>query len=339
MAIRYLEASNTYQVYWNNPITHKRESKNFPTKKQAKKENSQILYRLKYNPESFKHVEKYTLSEVLSLYLKEKQLSRKSEECLYAALKPSFSLLEGKDIVSITKEDLEAVKASYVANTDISSATVHTRLARLKTLLNYAVERNLIPSITFPKIPSPRYQQFVPPSTEEIKKLLDVAPNHIQRVIVIGAYLGVRIGSCELFKLTWDDVDFTKNVLKVHGSNKNPNALVRDVPIKESLIPVFIKWKEQDEGIPYLINYKGKPVKSIKHAWSTTLKQAGITRRIRPYDLRHAFGTELIANGADVGTVAKLMGHSNASILLNHYQYILDKQKRQAIENLPTITL
>ena len=42
-----------------------------------------------------------------------------------------------------------------------------------------------------------------------------------------------------------------------------------------------------------------------------------------------------MAAGVDVGTVAKLMGHSNPTMLLTHYQYVMDKQKRAAVEALP----
>lgn len=65
--------------------------------------------------------------------------------------------------------------------------------------------------------------------------------------------------------------------------------------------------------------------------------QDRITRRIRPYDLRHTFATELIAAGTDIGTVAKLMGHSTPTMLLKHYQYVMDTQKRNAIEALPEL--
>lgn len=59
------------------------------------------------------------------------------------------------------------------------------------------------------------------------------------------------------------------------------------------------------------------------------LRRTNITRRIRPYDLRHAFGTELVAAGVDIGTVSKLMGHSSPMMLLKHYAYIMDSQKKE----------
>ena len=47
--------------------------------------------------------------------------------------------------------------------------------------------------------------------------------------------------------------------------------------------------------------------------------------------------TELIAGGVDIGTVAKLMGHSSPTMLLHHYQYVMDEQKRAAVEALPNL--
>ena len=169
--------------------------------------------------------------------------------------------------------------------------------------------------------------------------MYQAAPPHIRRVIILGAYCGVRIGACELLHLTWADVDLQKRVLRVHGSHKNENAPYREVPIREKLVAIFAEWQREDlsAGSEYLISYEGKPIRSIKTAWQTMLKNAGITRRIRPYDLRHAFGTELVAAGTDIGTVAKLMGHSSPAMLLKHYQYVLDRQKIEAVEKLPPL--
>ncbi|MBQ9537123.1 MAG: tyrosine-type recombinase/integrase, partial [Desulfovibrionaceae bacterium] len=105
-------------------------------------------------------------------------------------------------------------------------------------------------------------------------------------------------------------------------------------------MPLFKEWYEADQNLyscDYIINCKGRYVKSIKRSWQTALKRVGITRRIRPYDLRHAFGTELVAAGVDIGTEAKLMGHSSPTMLLNHYQFVMDKQKRAAVEALPVM--
>ena len=106
-------------------------------------------------------------------------------------------------------------------------------------------------------------------------------------------------------------------------------------------MPVLVEWYAADHAanIDHVIHFNGKPVSSIKRSWATALRNAGITRNIRPYDLRHFFGSEAIAAGVDIGTVAKLMGHSSPIMLLKHYQHVADLQKKKAVEALPDLDL
>lgn len=89
--------------------------------------------------------------------------------------------------------------------------------------------------------------------------------------------------------------------------------------------------------IPFIISHKGKPpVKAIKTAWATAKKKAGIERRIRPYDLRHAFATYALDAGADLKAVAEIMGHADVDTVLEHYQHTKETLRRKAVESIPT---
>ena len=343
VAIRYRKQYGTWQVYWNNPYTGKRESKSFADQKEAEKENSLIIHRLKYEPESFKpleeppEVEAKTLEQVYLEYLLEKQFSKIDLAKHRSNFAGILLALGNRPIAELTEADVEVVKQRII-NTN-TAATANNRLRIFRTVLYYAMDKGYLARFKFPQIPAPHYQRLVPPTQEEVAAIYAAAPMHIKRVIILGAYFGVRVGPCELFQLTWEDVDLQQRLLRIHGSKKNSNAPWRDVPIKERLVEIFRQWQAEDLalGAQHLVNYNGQPIKSIKRSWSTTLKRAGITRRIRPYDLRHAFGTELVAAGADIGTVARLMGHSSPTMLLNHYQFVMDKQKIGAIESLPDV--
>ncbi|MBO4335818.1 MAG: site-specific integrase, partial [Desulfovibrio sp.] len=222
---------------------------------------------------------------------------------------------------------------------DLKTVTVRDHFSLLKAVLRWGASQDLYQPISFPKLPKADYEKFVPPTPLELQKMIENAPPHLQRVIIIGSQLGARVGPCELFQLTWADVDLNQRILRVHGSKKNKNAPWREVPIRGSLVPIFERWQEEDlkAGTQYLISHKGKPTQTIKTAWKKTLQRAGITRRIRPYDLRHAFATEAIAAGVDIGTVARLMGHSSPNMIFQHYQFVMDKQKRAAVEALPEV--
>ncbi len=111
---------------------------------------------------------------------------------------------------------------------------------------------------------------------------------------------------------------------------------MRAVPIQKELVSLMRQWFTEDKarGIEYVISYRGHPIQSIKTAWKATLRRAGITGYFRPYDLRHAFATNLIVAGWDYGTVADLMGNS-VQIVAKHYQYVSTPQKRRAVSALP----
>ncbi len=188
-----------------------------------------------------------------------------------------------------------------------------------------------------PKLPHIEYEHFIPPTQQELALVFVHAPEHVRRVVILGSQMGMRVGPSELFGLMWSDVDLENKVIHLRAAQKNKAEPVRDIPIRQSLVEELKAWQEVDRAkrVASVIHYGGKPVKCIHGAWHRTLLRAGIQRRIRPYDLRHAFVTEAIAAGVDIGTVGKLVGHANLTMILKHYQHVLSSQKRAAVEAIP----
>ena len=152
-------------------------------------------------------------------------------------------------------------------------------------------------------------------------------------------FLGVRIGPTELFRLKWQDVDFERRTIRVWSAAKNKNMPYRDVPIGENLFEEMKVWvcSDAEAGYEFIVHFKGKQIDIIKSAWRDTKKAAGITRRMRPYDLRHAFATYALDNDAEWKSVAEIMGHSNPTMILTHYQHTSESSRRAAIESFPDI--
>lgn len=53
-------------------------------------------------------------------------------------------------------------------------------------------------------------------------------------------------------------------------------------------------------------------------------KRAGITGRVNPHSFRHGFAREYLANGGDLATLARLMGHSDVSVTASFYAVFTD---------------
>ena len=148
-----------------------------------------------------------------------------------------------------------------------------------------------------------------------------------------------EVGPSELLRLTWADIDLAAAVVRVPNADKGNAEPWREVPITPDVAALLTRWHDEDTaaGIAHVVHHRGRPVQSIKKAWQTAKRRAGITRPLRPYDLRHGFATQIIAGGADMGTVAVLMGHTSPTVVLKHYQHVLDAQKQRAVCALPPL--
>lgn len=64
------------------------------------------------------------------------------------------------------------------------------------------------------------------------------------------------------------------------------------------------------------------------------LKKNGLPENLNVHSLRHTNASLLIAKGADVATVAGLLGHSQVSTTLDIYTHSFDKNKKAASKTL-----
>ncbi len=348
MAIRMQKGrSRPFFVYWTNPFTGKRESKSCETETEAKKLDAYIKYQLQYERESFRREEQtkqerptvQTLETVMYSYLKDRKLPKYSLQCLLSFTRPILEAFGSLPIEEVTTEVLKKMYGPMEAAGN-KSTSIRRKMGIINAVLHWAQRAGIISALPlFPSLPKGTNARFIPPSPEEVELMYHAAPEHIQRVIVLGYYVGMRVGQSELLRLKWSDVDLSANIIRVPNANKGNSDPWREVPIQGNMADMFRAWQAKDEarGIETVISFRGKPVHNIKTAWKDMLRRAGITRHIRPYDLRHGFATQLIANGVDIGTVASLMGHKSPTMVLEHYQHVLNRQKKEAIATLPPL--
>ena len=353
-----------WEVYWKNPFTKRLQSKNFHDAKEAKDFNTDILYRLKRDKESFRPAQvasdaPLTHFQGLALrYLKEQPMADSTRRDTLYHLSALYETMGNPTVEDIdkafmkkferelrkpyTKTYTSAKGKEYTRQFEgRKQRTIHRKVDIVKAVLNWGVEEGYIPghNLNGYRCAKGEDVKLIPPSPEELQLIRKHAAPHVDRAIYLSFNFGLRVGGSELFKLTWDRIDLTRKMAFIPAAEKNKNVQWRQVDIRENMLPTLREWKEQDEakGITHVINYKGKPITTLKTAWRATLKRAGITRRVRPYDLRHSFATEALAAGADPKAVAEIMGHADMSMIHKHYQHVLNRQKKAAVDALPSI--
>ncbi|KAB1440340.1 tyrosine-type recombinase/integrase [Pseudodesulfovibrio senegalensis] len=350
MAIKELKGrAKPFRVYWRNPYTKKIQTAHFTELRDAREHDSQIKHWLEFEPERFAPEEEVqasgqdlTVEGIVWAYLKDRQLKPKSLRDTIYHLKKVLPIVGMVQVSDLKKAHMRTL-VSELRDQGLKQNGINRKVSIIKAALNWAEAQELIELNPVRNFSCPRGvdEKIPPPSPEELQTMISVASPHIQRVIVLGLSFGLRIGSSELLQLTWEDVDMVRWRLRVWSADKNLAKPWRDLDIKTNLQTVISEWHEQDKkiGAQHVIHWKGKPVSAIKSAWKATLRRAGITRRIRPYDLRHAHATEVLAAGADTKAVAENMGHNDTTMILKHYQHVLVKQRKEALAVTPDLVI
>ena len=356
---------NPWFAAWNNPVTGKRESKSFATKKEAQAHDSLMQHKCKYEPEFFKKKEAEkkgkrprkeddSLEAVYHKYLQVKQFSVQSLSWQLNAMRIPLEKLGRKRIKAITTQDIgnlliawksldaRAAGGKQSLGRKISHQTVDNHYRVFKAVMNWAYEMGLLEMTPrYPKLGAVHYQEREVPTMDELDRIYKNAAPHIQRIIALGIYSGARVGQSELYKLTWDAFDMERKQFVLTSAKKNPGMPVRVIPIRDDMLALIQKWKEEDEaqGVKHVIHYRGEPVKSVKIGWTAACRRAGITRNLVPYSLRHGFGTEACEAGVGQDALTGIMGHSDIATTMKFYVRAREERKRAAVNSLPALSV
>ncbi len=60
---------------------------------------------------------------------------------------------------------------------------------------------------------------------------------------------------------------------------------------------------------------------------------------VNPHSFRHTAASIMIANGVDIVTVSKMLGHANPSMTTDVYSHIIEESKRKATECVADVIL
>ncbi len=231
----------------------------------------------------------------------------------WKALEPHFGAVEGQ-AVSI------AECRSYAAarrKAGRKEGSIHTELGHLRSVLVWAQKQRLIahaPHIERPAKPDPKEGYLTRP---EISKLLAAANSpHVRLAIQLMISTGARSGAA--LQLTWDRVDFARRMIQLTNPFDKTNRKRRaTVPINDSLLAAL---KEAHEGslTPYVIEWAGDHVKSIKKGIKTAGGKIG-RDDVSPHMLRHSAAVWMVEDGHSFEEVAQYLGHSNTAMVYRVY--------------------
>ncbi len=121
---------------------------------------------------------------------------------------------------------------------------------------------------------------------------------------------GLRVS--ELVGLPWSAVHDGWLVVRGKGGKE------RLVPFGDRAAEALAHWQRmrEDKQSPWVfVNHQGQPM-TRQNFWMRLLghaRAAGVTGKVSPHVLRHAFATHLLEHGADLRAVQAMLGHADIS--------------------------
>ncbi len=164
-------------------------------------------------------------------------------------------------------------------------------------------------------------------SRDEESLLLEAACDHLKPIIVAALNTGMRRG--EIFRLTWDRVDFFNETITVVETK---NGETRIIPMNQLLKETLQQLREKSKNRYVFCGKDGRLLKDVRTAFEIAKKKAKIYP-LRFHDLRHTFATRLIEKGVDLPTVKKILGHKSINMTMR-YVHPVSEHIKWAVETL-----
>ena len=252
-------------------------------------------------------------------------------------------------------------------NTDpLSDKTVLEHHRLISTILTQAEKEMLVPynaaaKATPPKVEKHDPNYFQPEEISAILKALDTEPLKWQLITHLMIVTGCRRG--EIMGLQWEKVDFENNRVKIDkalvsskskgtylGNTKTSDIRYLNLPAETMSLLRQHKREQlrlqlangdrwQHTGFVFTTDEGRSMNPDSITGWLHEFSRRHNLPHINPHAFRHTVASVLLANGTDVVTVSKQLGHASVTTTENFYSHIIEENKARASECIADVLL
>lgn len=182
---------------------------------------------------------------------------------------------------------------------------------------------------------------------EEFKKVSEASEKRIDIYTILNIlfFTGIRVG--ELLALTYGDIDFKKQTIKINktlvrinGKNEvtspKTESSIREILINEKLLNIIEKYSEKLYGLNDETTLFELHQTNVRKQIKSFAEKAGV-KIIRVHDLRHSHASLLIHLGVNPLAISKRLGHENIDTTLNTYSHLYPDASKKIVEMLEEV--
>jgi integrase/recombinase XerC len=240
---------------------------------------------------------------------------------------------------------------SHLHGCGLSKVSVARGLAALRSMYKWLAREGIVQQNPAKLVASPRLPKKLPrvPTMEEINGLLNTEmpetaafPERDRAIFELLYGCGLR--NSELVGTELGDIEEANGVILIRGKGKKQ----RYVPLEGAAADALTAYREARQGVlnetrkktrRLFINQRGGPLttRSVRRIVKKIAVSRGLPPDLHPHTLRHAFGTHMLTEGADLRAIQELLGHERLSttqkytqLSINHVMAVYDKTHPRA---------
>lgn len=223
---------------------------------------------------------------------------------------------------------------SHLHDSGLSKVSVARALASIRSFYKWLAREGVVQQNPAKLVSTPRLPKKLPrvPTTEEMNGLLNsdlgesaAFPERDRAIFELLYGCGLR--NSELVGIELGDIEDANGVILVRGKGKKQ----RYVPLEGAAAEALEAYRKARQSLlnrtgksarRLFLNQRGSPLttRSVGRIVKQIAVAKGLPPDIHPHTLRHAFGTHMLAEGADLRAIQELLGHERLSTTQKYTQ-------------------
>jgi integrase len=284
-----------------------------------------------------------TVSQAIDLYLTESLSKKKSQATPLGILKWWRERIGDRLLAEVNRplirEHWNSVKESVSARTGrpLTSRSINAYIEVLSAFLSFCVtekewiDENPVRKIKREPVDNAR-QVFL--DDEELKRLLEAVEHSSNRYLKVAVLVSLSTGGRrgEVMGLTWEDIDLFSGTVRFRDTKNGDSRTV--VLGRSALLAVRDLWASRSSSSLLFPTTKPRlrrsgaassyPWEDLRRPFARACREAQVAH-IRWHDLRHCAASYLLASGASLAEIGKILGHRSPVMSWRYSQ--LDQQR------------
>ena len=223
---------------------------------------------------------------------------------------------------------------SHLYDQGLSKTSVARALAAVRSLYRWLAREGVVEQNPAALVATPRLPKKLPrvPTIEEMNTVLDgdmpeLAAWPERDRLILELLYGCGIRNSELIGIDLDDVRWSGEAILVRGKGRKERYVPFGDAVKSAL-DVYLPARQQklaerrQSTRALLVNLRGTRLttRSVGRIVKRIAVAKGLSPDVHPHTLRHAFGTHLLEEGADLRAIQEMLGHERLSTTQRYTQ-------------------